>query len=37
LDLVSGRPVALLFAGDSRTTTACDIAAACSRFNVRPV
>jgi hypothetical protein len=37
LDLVSGRPVALLFAGDSRTTTACDIAAACSRFNVSPV
>jgi hypothetical protein len=37
LDRESGRPVALLFAGDSRTTTACDLAAACSRFNVRPV
>src|SRR5262249_17003335 len=37
LDVETGRPVALLFAGDSRTTTACDIAAACRRFNVRPV
>jgi hypothetical protein len=37
LDQASGRPVALLFAGDDRTTTACDIAAACTRFNVRPV
>jgi hypothetical protein len=37
LDQSSGRPVALLFAGDSTTTTACDVAAACSRFNVRPV
>lgn len=37
LDQQSGRPVALLFAGDSTTTTACDVAAACSRFNVRPV
>jgi hypothetical protein len=37
LDQQSGRPVALLFAGDATTTTACDVAAACSRFNVRPV
>jgi len=37
LDEASGCPVALLFAGDSQTTTACDIAAACARFNVRPV
>ncbi len=37
LDKPSGRPVALLFAGDGATTTACDIAAACARFNVRPV
>ncbi len=37
LDRESGRPVALLFAGDAATTTACDFAAACARFNVRPV
>jgi len=37
LDQQSGRPVALLFAGDGATTTACDVAAACSRFGVRPV
>ncbi len=37
LDQQTGRPVALLFAGDSSTTTACDLAAACNRFNVRPV
>jgi len=37
LEKQSGRPVALLFAGDATTTTACDVAAACSRFNVRPV
>jgi hypothetical protein len=37
LDQATGRPVALLFAGDDSTTTACDVAAACSRFNVRPV
>jgi hypothetical protein len=37
LDEQSGRPVALLFAGDGATTTACDLAAACSRFGVRPV
>jgi len=37
LDQATGRPVALLFAGDALTTTACDVAAACNRFNVRPV
>jgi hypothetical protein len=37
LEQQSGRPVALLFAGDGRTTTACDVAAACARFNVHPV
>ena len=37
LDTASGRPVALLFAGDATTTTACDIAAVCSWFNVQPV
>ncbi len=37
LDQESGRPVALLFAGDGVTTTACDMAAACARFNVHPV
>jgi hypothetical protein len=37
LDQQTGRPVALLFAGDGATTTACDVAAACARFNVRPV
>jgi hypothetical protein len=37
LDKPSGRPVALLFAGDGLTTTACDLAAACARFSVHPV
>ena len=37
LDKASGRPVALLFAGDGSTTTACDVSVACARFNVRPV
>jgi hypothetical protein len=37
LEQQSGRPVALLFAGDATTTTACDVAAACNRFNVQPV
>lgn len=37
LDKATGRPVALLFAGDSTTTTACDVSVACARFNVRPV
>src|SRR6516162_619367 len=37
LDGPSGRPVALLFAGDGTTTTACDLATACARFGVHPV
>lgn len=37
LDVESKRPVALLFAGNGASTTACDITAACNRFNVRPV
>ncbi|WP_077001050.1 hypothetical protein [Variovorax sp. KK3] len=37
LEQKSGRPVALLFAGDGATTTACDVSAACARFNVHPV
>ncbi|PSL79708.1 hypothetical protein C7T35_36290 [Variovorax sp. WS11] len=37
LDQASGRPVALLFAGDGVTTTACDVSVACARFNVHPV
>lgn len=36
IDQSSGRPVALLFAGDSISTTACDLAAVCTRFNVVP-
>jgi hypothetical protein len=37
LEKESGRPVALLFAGDGSTTTACDASAVCARFGVRPV
>ena len=37
LEALTGRPVALLFAGAGATTTACDVTAACARFNVRPV
>lgn len=37
LDAETKRPVALLFAGNGPSTTACDITAACNRFNVRPV
>jgi len=36
LDNASGRPVALLFAGDGTSTTACDLTAVCTRFNVVP-
>lgn len=36
LDSGSGRPVALLFAGDNTSTTACDLTAVCTRFNVVP-
>ncbi len=32
----SGHPVALLFAGDDNSTTACDLTAVCARFNVVP-
>lgn len=37
LDRDTGRPVALLFAGDGRTTTACDIGGVCRRFQALPV
>ncbi len=37
LEESSGRPVALLFAGDGRTTTACDLGAVCQRFGAFPV
>jgi hypothetical protein len=32
----TGRPVALLFAGDGRTTDACDLAGVCRQFQVLP-
>lgn len=37
LEKASGRPVAMLFAGDYLTTTACDLTAVCTRFSVLPV
>lgn len=37
LDFETGRPVALLFAGDGRTTTACDIGGVCKQFQAFPV
>jgi hypothetical protein len=37
LDRGTGRPVALLFAGDGRTTTACDLGAVCQQFQAFPV
>ena len=37
LDLETGRPVALLFAGDGRTTTACDIGGVCKQFQAFPI
>ena len=37
LDRTTGRPVALLFAGDGRTTTACDLGAVCQQFQAFPV
>ena len=37
LEQASGRPVALLFAGDGRTTTACDLGAVCQQFQAFPV
>jgi hypothetical protein len=36
LDAATGRPVALLFAGNGSSTTACDLATVCTRFNVVP-
>ena len=36
LESSSGRPVALLFAGNLQSTTACDLTAVCARFNVVP-
>lgn len=36
LESATGRPVALLFAGNSSSTTACDMSAVCARFNVVP-
>ena len=36
LDAQTGECVALLFAGDGVTTTACDVTAACTRFGVAP-
>lgn len=37
LEVNSGRPVALLFAGDGRNTDACDLAGVCRQFQVLPV
>lgn len=37
LEKSTGRPVALLFAGQGMTTTACDLTAVCTRFSVIPV
>jgi len=37
LERATGRPVALLFAGNGISTTACDLTAACTRFSVIPV
>lgn len=36
LDGATGRPLALLFAGDGRSTSACDLTAVCARFNAVP-
>ncbi len=37
LDVDTGRPVALLFAGDGRTTTACDFGGVCRQFQAFPI
>lgn len=37
LDQETGQPVALLFAGDGRTTTACDFGGVCKQFQAFPV
>lgn len=36
LEETSGRPVALLFAGDGRTTTTCDLGTVCQQFQAFP-
>jgi hypothetical protein len=36
LEAATGQPVALLFAGTSEATSACDLTAVCTRFNVLP-
>lgn len=37
LEKASGKPVALLFAGDGHTTTACSFAGVCRQFQIDPV
>ena len=37
LDAATGQPVALLFAGDGHTTTACDFGGVCKQFQAFPV
>ncbi len=37
LEQATGRPVALLFAGNGQTTTACDLLSVCTRFSVLPI
>jgi hypothetical protein len=37
VDQATGKPVALLFAGDGRTTTACDIGGICKQFQAFPI
>jgi hypothetical protein len=37
LEKATGKPVALLFAGDGRTTTTCSFARVCRHFQVEPV
>jgi hypothetical protein len=37
LERATGRPVALLFAGDGHTTTACDLGGVCRQFQAFPV
>jgi hypothetical protein len=36
LERSTGRPIALLFAGDGRSTTACDLGGVCRQFQVIP-
>lgn len=37
LEELTGHPVALLFAGDGRTTTACELGPLCRRLRAWPV